>query len=167
MPQKRVDWSRIDEIKQDYLAGMSCQKLAVKYGIPRSTLQSKSVSEGWPQMREEIKRVSSEKIAEELTARALNTALTVADVATELLNVVRDGVCMRTMVSTANDVRAVAGALRDIAELRGDMTDLQRDKITAQIEQLRAQTKSVEREIDQGGKTVRLEIADGLAEFSE
>lgn len=159
----RADWSRIDEIHADYLAGMSCVSLSKKYGISHSAIGIKARKLGWDKEREEARQKVAGIFAETCERSAVKTV----EVTDLLLDWIMRGVAGGAYMCTAQDVRSITAALRDIREIRGEYNPIERKKLEAQIASLRAQTKAAERENDAGGKTITVKLADGLDDLAE
>jgi hypothetical protein len=162
-----ADWSRIEEMKADYLAGDSLAAVARKYGLRRQTLSEKAHDLGWAELRRSESEDVRAKVRGIAAERKTGAALTIRAVADQLLLTITAGVADGMYSASASDLRAITAALKDLSEIKGDYSPLQRKKLEAQIASLKAQAKAAERENDAGGKIITVKLADGLDDLAE
>lgn len=163
---KHRDWT---EIRDDYqLNGLSYAKLAAKYNVPIDTLKKAAARQGWTN-----RKAKKEKILD-LRAGRVSKAVRSVEMAPEengtFEMALRDEredlspeerfqrvVCsLLYKVEASVDVispdnakalRALSGALKDLASLKGwDKDEYDRAEQQARIDKLRAETESAKRE---------------------
>lgn len=61
-----VDW---DAIKVDYISGMSQSQVAKKYGVPRGTVSTKCIQQGWTKDRKRCQAKAKAKVADKIAVR--------------------------------------------------------------------------------------------------
>ena len=173
---KHRDWT---EIRDDYqLNGLSYAKLAAKYNVPIDTLKKAAARQNWTN-----RKAKKEKILD-LRAGRVTKAVRSAEVAPpengtfemalfdereeltaeerfqrvvcRLLEKVEASVAVIDP-ENAKGLRALSGALKDLASLKGwDKDELDREEQRTKIERLRAETESLKREESGGDIQIRI-----------
>lgn len=127
------DWAAI---KQDYCSCTDAlRKIAARHGIAHSTLQRKAKAEGWAADRADYASTVLTKTAEAQGAALGEGVRHCVRVAEKLLTRLERRVEDEADLILDKDLRAVAGALKDIRDIL--VSDLDVEKRRAELENLR------------------------------
>lgn len=80
--EKRIDWHKA---KADYITGMSQREIAAKYGVSRTAISKKCVSEHWQKEREKAKAKVTQEVIRKTADAAADNAATAARIKAKLL----------------------------------------------------------------------------------
>ena len=180
---KHRDWT---EIRDDYqLNGLSYAKLAAKYDVPIDTLKKAAARQGWTNRKAKKEKIldlragrvtkavktvemaPSENGTIEMAPIILPEELSPEDrfqrVVCSLLAKVEASVAV-IEPDNAKGLRALSGALKDLASLKGwDKDELDREEQRSKIQKLLAETKAANQEASRE-VTVRFVDTEGAEE---
>lgn len=149
------------QIKNEYLAGEATLKeLSEKYGVSFSTIQKKSMEEGWKNLRKKVGRKSEEKIINRLSNQEAKRVVSISSVADKLLDKITELVDNAPM--TAQSVKQITSALKDIKEIKGEKSAEDRREQMARI-------KKLEKEIEAEAKdtTVIVQFEEDITKWNK
>lgn len=134
-----VDWKKI---KAEYIAGgTSYRKLCEKYGVSRTTLQTKAKDEKWPELRSQTQAKTEAKIIDSVSTNEAKKAASVIEVADKLLDKITE---IMDGVATTQDIRHLTSALKDLRDIKGYKSDADMREQEARIRNLEHQIKKDE-----------------------
>lgn len=149
------------QIKNEYLAGEATLKeLSEKYGVSFSTIQKKSMEEGWKNLRKKVGRKSEEKIINRLSNQEAKRVVSISSVADKLLDKITE--LVDNVPMTAQSVKQITSALKDIKEIKGEKSAEDRREQMARI-------KKLEKEIEAEAKdtTVIVQFEEDITKWNK
>lgn len=151
----------LKKIKAEYLSGgITLQDLAEKYDIPYSTLTKKCSEGKWKELRKENGKKTEKKIAELTIEKDVRRAMSVISVADKLLDKITE--LVDNVPMTAQSVKQITSALKDIKEIKGEKSAEDRREQMARI-------KKLEKEIEAEAKdaTVIVQFEEDITKWNK
>ena len=158
-----ADWKKI---KAEYVrdTSASLRSLAEKHGVSFSSIQKKSASEKWTDLRKKSCKKAEEKIVESAATAQAKQADKVQMVADMLLDMIIDTIQGGIIdISAKRGFRDITGALKDIREIKGYKSDLDLQEQMARIEKLRKEAQ----EESQESKDIKVIISGDLENYAK
>lgn len=154
-----ADW---EKIKAEYLTtDISIRDLAQKYGVHYTTIAKKSSKEDWQTQRQQQATKTLTKMLAADTKQKVDRATRLKTVADKLLNKV-EVLVERDDYLSANAIKNLSDALKNIKEaqmIRTDKDDLEQD---ARIAKLQRESQKVEED-----KAITIKLEGGLSDYAQ
>lgn len=111
-----TDW---EKIKTEYLSGnTSYRKLAAKYKISRSRIESRGKKEDWPWLRETLRRDSLPLLQDSLCEKNSRSAQKIMDVADRILDKINESLDALPSID-GNTLKHFTAALKELRDIKG------------------------------------------------
>ena len=137
-----VDWTKI---KAEYIAGgTSYRKLAEKYGVSRSKLQSIATREKWVDLLSQTQAKTESKIVKVVSDQEAKKAVNIIDVADKLLEKIEE---LAEIVGDADSIKKLTSAIKDLKDIKGIKSE-------ADIREQEARIAKLQREAEKEDDTV-------------
>lgn len=134
-----MDWKRI---KAEYLAGgTSYRKLAEKYGISRSKLQSRATRESWVDLKGQAQAKTESKIVDLISDQTAKKAVDIIDVADKLLEKIE---AIAETVVDPDSIKKLTSAIKDLKDVKGLKSEADTREQEARIRNLEKQAEKDE-----------------------
>lgn len=152
-----------DDVRQEYLSGKSTvRKIAAKYGVSPTTVQTWAKKEGWQKALVQIDTESVTELVRTISAKNGQVQTRVQDMALLLMDTLEDSVRKLSEIRPINPrgMMEYASALRSLQQVIDSRpTELDMEEQKARIEKLKKES------MDTGSKavTVRIEGCDDYA----
>ena len=133
-----MDWRKI---KAEYLAGgTSYRKLALKHNVKLSALRSIAKREDWVDLKTQTQHKLSTKLTESVSDQETKKAVDIIHVADKLLDKITEFI--ETVPLSANSVKQLTSAIKDIKEIKGIKSDADSREQEARIKALEKQVQN-------------------------
>ena len=137
-----ADWQTI---KTEYITTQtSYRKLGEKYGVNYKVIADRGKDEGWRELRSQYKEKTLTNTLDKISRQEASRAARIYAVADKLLDKI-ERVANDSEELTAQSVRSLTAAVKDLKEIQGIRSSLDRQEQEARIANLR---KQAEREDD-------------------
>jgi len=142
-----AEWSKI---KAEYIRGdTSCQKLADKYGLHRSTIEKRVKKENWGELRRQKAAKSNEKIADVLSDREAKAAELIYSTTETLLRKIAEQIAEDNKL-TPTDAANYTNAIERCKRICGIKDKPDADEQQARIDKLRKEAQTGNEESAEG-----------------
>lgn len=168
-----LDWSKIE---QEYICStMTVRELAAKYGVSQQSVSKHSSRDGWVQKRQDQALKTTEKFREKQAKRDVKNAVDTMQKVADGMDAEIDRILTQLgdpdlpVVSRSYLVKSLEIAIKLCKDAKGILS--QADKI--KLDSARAELKIKQLEIknlesaETADKTIKVEISEGLKEFSK
>lgn len=153
------DWKKI---KAEYIrGGVSLKALADKYGVSFSTIQKRSMTENWTDLKKKSGRIFDERIADSAARHEAKKVDQIDTIADMLLQKIEEVMGRDEIVSSPSNMRQLSMTLKDIREIKGYKTELDRQEQMARIEKLRREAQGEETD-----KEIKVVFASDMSDYS-
>ena len=151
-----MDWKRI---KAEYIAGgTSYRKLCEKYDVKFSALRNVAEKENWVELKAQTQHKSNTKIVDVVSAKEVEKAVNIIDVADKLLEKIGT---LADMVGDADSIKKLTSAIKDLKDIKGIKSDADMREQEARIRNLEKQA-----EADNTSKDIEVQFGSEAEEYS-
>ena len=142
-----------------YLSGMTYREVAEELGISERTIRTRGMKDKWSRQRDKVETKTRQKVDETIAVKAAQNAAEVLEplrqASTTLVNKTLE---LMPEIERASDIRAIAGAVKDLSqvirELHGILTlkeqnelELNRERIALEKERLQKDSAQPDTEV--------------------
>ena len=153
------DW---EQIKAEYIsdASVSIRKLAAKYHVSPSMAMKISAREHWADLRKQVGSKTEAKIVDKIASGKARQVCSVISVADKVLASIERKIDNGEYEFTAQEVRQITGALKDLKEIKSIKSD-------ADMREQEARIRKLEREatVEDTDKDIHIVISSDAEDY--